>query len=297
MSKHTFKNWLCDEVTATRCALLTLYEQRDRLQYIEGPRLEKEYMDAVGDYENTVIKEEIECELLDLKRQIIQTAINRREPIDESAIDAEIDAERTKMLDDAANSAAPAEYVELTPEQGTELQKLYHDIVKNFHPQTHPEQTESHRKLFQKAQEAYRCNDLEALRLIYDMLCSTTDGGFEVTVELSNGAETDFNFVGQDYTLDYAAAAQIYDCFVSTSEEMSIREEWARCRLLTDDVMNEIERLRADFPYSASDMLADPNKIQAYKEDLAYRLRTAVQERERRTLEIKEMLKGGVKHE
>ncbi len=114
MSKHSFKLWLHSEVTSARCALLTLYEQRDKLKYIEVPRLEKEYMDKVGTYEETVIKEEIECELLQKKQQMIQAAINRHEPIDEAAIDAELEMHRQKMVKEAAGTAALQDYAELT---------------------------------------------------------------------------------------------------------------------------------------------------------------------------------------
>ena len=71
MEKHTFTLWLHMERIAARYALLALYEQRDRLQYIEGPRLEEEYMDKIGPYEETVIREEIECEILQKKQQMI----------------------------------------------------------------------------------------------------------------------------------------------------------------------------------------------------------------------------------
>ena len=40
MSGHTFTGWLYHEVTAARCALLALYEQKDRLLYVEGPQIE-----------------------------------------------------------------------------------------------------------------------------------------------------------------------------------------------------------------------------------------------------------------
>ncbi len=301
MSKHTFTKWLYREVTAARCALLTLYEQRDKLQYIDGPRLEKEYMDAVGTYEETVIREEIECELLEKKKLMIQTSLNRREPIDEAAIDASLDAERQKMLDEAAGAAVPTDYAELSAEQGDELQELYRDIVKNFHPQMHPELTEAHRQLFRKAQEAYRLRDLEALKLIHEMLYSTVDSGMslELMLELlvDPKEETGEETPGRDYATDYAVASQIYGSFRPTSEEAAIQEEWARYRQLTDGVMNEMEQLRSTFPYNAAEMLSDPNKLQAYKDDLALRLRAATVERNRRTLEIQELLKGVAAHE
>ena len=302
MGKHSFALWLHSEVASTRCALLTLYEQHDKLKYIDGPRLEKVYMDAVGTYEETVIKEEIECELLREKQQMIQTAINRREPIDESAIDAELDVHRQQMLKEAAGPAAPQDYAELTSEQGDELQELYRDIVKNFHPQMHPELTEAHRQLFQKAQEAYRRRDLEALKLIHEMLYSTQEDGLalELLLELLKGDNSENEeeaVTGRDYATDYSLASRIYCGFVATAEEAAIQEEWARYRQMTDAAMKEMDDMRLQFPYTAAEMLSDPAQIEAYKEELAHRLRTATTEKERRTREIRAMIESVAAHE
>ena len=303
MSKHTFKLWLHSEVASLRCALLTLYEQRDKLQYIEGPRLEKEYMDKIGSYEETVIKEEIECELLQKKQQMIQAAINRREPIDEAAIDAELEKHHQQMLQEAAGSEAPQEYAELSGEKREELQELYRDIVKNFHPQMHPELTEAHRLLFQKAQEAYRRRDLEALKLVHEMLYSTQENGLELelTLELLIGGKADEEAeeeiaADRDHVTDYSLAAMIYSGFKPTNEEAAIQEELMRYRQMTDGVMKEMEDMRLQFPYNASDMLSDPAKLEAYKEELAHRLRSAATERERRTKEIRAMIESEAAH-
>lgn len=299
MSRHTFTLWLRSEAAAARCALLTLYEQRDKLQFIDGPRLEKEYMDKVGSYEETVIREEIECELLRKKQQMIQTAINRREPVDEAAIDAELEVYRQQMFQEAAGTPQQ-EYANLSDEQSEELQKLYREIVKNFHPQMHPELTEAHRQLFQKAQEAYRHRDLAALKLIHEMLYSMQEDGLtlELFLELLPGGQPDEEetYEERDYAADYSLAAVIYSSFKPTEEEAAIQEERTRYRQMTDGVMAELEEMRLQFPYSASDMLSDPAKTEAYREELAHRLRTATGERERRTGEIRAMIESVAVH-
>lgn len=303
MSKRTFTLWLHSEVTSARYALLVLYEQRDKLQYIEGPRLEKEYMDQVGTYEETVIKEEIECELIRRKQQMIQAAINRREPIDEAAIDAELEDCRQQMFREAAGPAAPQEYAELSDEQSDELQMLYRDIVKNFHPQMHPELTEVHRQLFQKAQEAYRRRDLAALKLVYEMLYSAQEDGSLLESLLrwledrrAGEERKDDHVPDEDHATDYSLAAMIYCGFEPTNEEAAIQEEWTRYRRMTDSVMKEMYDMRHQFPYTASDMLADPAKLDAYREELSHRLHAAAAERERRTKEIRAMIEGVAVH-
>lgn len=116
MDECTFTSWLRSEVFSAKCALLTLYEQMERLQYIDGPRLEQEYMDKVGNFEQKVIEAEIEYELLQEKQKMIQTALNRREVIDEVAIDAEIEKLRQKMIKEAVGEAVPQEFALLTEE-------------------------------------------------------------------------------------------------------------------------------------------------------------------------------------
>ena len=298
MSKHTFSQWLRKEVTSSKCALLTLYEQRDKLLYIDGPQLERDYMEKIGSYEETIIKEEIECELLQKKQQMIQAAINRREPIDEAAIDAEIEKQRQEMYQEAISSPAPQGYAELSKEQSDELQELYREIVQEFHPQMHPELNEVHHKLFLKAQEAYRLRDVSALRLIHDMLFSTLEdeGAIGLMMELMvrvNAAEEEDETLKEVNMTDYSMAAKLYSSFIPTVEEASIKEELSRFKSQTDQVMQEMDRMRTTFPYTAAEMLSDPEKVQEYREELEHRLFVAKEEILRRTEEIRTMLMKG----
>lgn len=303
MSKHTFTMWLREEVVAARCALLTLYEQRDKLRYIEKPRLEKEYMDKVGTYEETVIQEEIECELLQKKQQKIQVAVNRREPIDEIKIDEELEDERQEMLKEAAGPEELDEYEELTVEESDKLQDLYSDIVQNFHPQIHPELTEAHRQLFQKAQESYRSRDVQAMNLVHDMLHSTQEeeADLEMLLEFLTDNEDDEELVEAspqiEFATDYSLAAMIYCGFKPTNEEAAMQEELARCRQMTDEIMQQMDDMKCQFPFNASDMLSDDGQMASYKEELEHRLRTATVERERRTKEISAIIESVNSHE
>lgn len=299
MDKHTFTNWLNSEVTATRYALLTAFEEKERLLYIVGPQLEREYMDKVGSFEETVIKEEIEYELLQKKQQMIQTALNRREAINEEQIDAEIENQRQQMLKEAAGTSEPQEFASLSSEKIEKLQELYHDIVKNFHPQTHTDLTQAHKELFEKAQEAYRRRDLEALQLIHEMLFSAQadEEALELLLQMLAEAKTQDMQVEKEqvsYATDYTLVAMIYPYLKPTAEELAIKEDLHKYRQKNDDVMREMDEIRKQFPYTAADMLSDPQKIEEYREELEHRLRTAVAERERRTKEIENMLGRGV---
>lgn len=296
MANHTFVKWLNKEVASSSCALLKLYEELDKFKYIEGPRLEKEYMDKIGTFEETVIKEEIECELLKKKQEMIQSAINRREPIDESAIDEEINKLREEMIKEAGGDAPPKEYADLSEEQATELQEIYSEIVKNYHPQTHPDLTEAHKELFKKAQEAYRRKDVSALKLIYDMLTSADGEGmaFELSMELDVSDEDET--ADERFTTDYTLASELYKGFIPTSEEASIQEEWRRYKQNIDEVMSNMETLKTQFPYTAAETLSNPDKLAEYKAGLEHRLYEASKEQARLTNEIERMKEATVQH-
>lgn len=296
MRDHNFTCWLQEEAAAASCALLTIYEERDRLQYIEAPQLEREYMDKVGSFEETVIREEIECEVLQKKQKMIQAAINRREPIDEAAIDAELAGYRQELMEEAAGPAAPDDYPQLSLENQNLLQDMYREIVDRFHPEMHPELTEVHRQLFLKAQEAYRRRDLDALRLIREMLFSTQEGDMSLKIMLEMlpgvvqaGVSTEEE---QEHTTDYSLAAEIYSSFKAFEKDASIQEEGIRYRRRAEDVMAEIEMIRSGFPFNAAEMLADPEKLEAYKEKLNQRLHAATAEREQRTRTIRAMIES-----
>lgn len=302
MENHSFFDWLEREVSSARFALLALYEKRDKLRFIDGPMLERDYMEKVGKFEESIIQEEIEVELLEKKQQMIQTAINRREPVDEAAIDAEIEKLRQEKLTEAANydCGDNSEIMELTGEQTNELQDLYHTIVKCYHPQMHPELTEIHKKLFMKAQDAYRRKDLEALRLIYDMLLQA-DGDvdlgelFDMLIDAVAKGETET--VRREYTTDYALASLLYPYFRHTAEEASLQEEWDRYKAEADGMMAVIENIQKDFPFSAAQMLSEPEQLESYKKELEYRLYEAKKERERLSQQIRSMIERVAVHE
>lgn len=302
MNTRTFTYWLHRELMTAQCSLLTLYEQRDRLLYIVGPILEKEYMEKVGDFEETIIKEEIECDLLQKKKQMIQAAINRREPINESVIDTEIDALRQKMFAEAADYHAPQEFADLTPEQSDELQEMYHEIVRNFHPQMHHDLTEAQKQLYDKAQDAYRRRDVDALKLIHEMLFYNDEGAFffDLLLELLKAKQASGNdyvkedaeiIVEIDYSTDYSLASVIYSSFKPTSEEAAMKEDLDQCSQTIETIMQEMNEIKSRFPYNAADMLSKPSETEAYRKELEHRYSAALLEKERLLNEICTMLK------
>lgn len=298
MKTHTFTDWLYSEVMSSRNALLTLYEQLDKMRFVEAPQLERQYMEQVGSMEESIIQQEIECELLEEKKKMVQAAINRREPVDEAAIDAAIDKLRQEKLKEAVGAVPPdVPCHNLTGEQSDAMQELYRKIVKEYHPQMHPEITENQKRLFEKAQDAYRRRDMTALQLIYDMLSSTEGEPLNLTMtfELTIG-DGDSETEKRTFSTDYSLSKKLYNCFVPTAEEAAIQEEWQRCQEKQELAMKQVEDLKQEFPFNASEMLADPAQLETYKKQLDHRKFEAEQSIQKLQNEIQSMMEIGRAH-
>jgi len=89
----------------------------------------------------------------------------------------------------------------------------------------------------------------------------------------------------------------LYPHFRHTAEEASLQEEWERYKAEADGMMVVIENIQKDFPFSAAQMLSDPEHLAAYKKDLEYRLYEAQKERERLSQQIRSMIERVTVHE
>ena len=299
MSKHSFYQWLQNEVVSEKYVLLTLYEQIDKIRYVTAPQVEQEYMDKIGNFEQTVIKEEMECEILMKKQELIQIAINQNKPIDEAAIDAELHEFRQALFNEAKGTP-PVDFVELTIEQNSTLQELYRKIVREFHPLTHPDMTQVQKELFQKAQEAYRMKNIQSLELIYQMLCDSQGEtiSLELMLKLMAVKESDdTEETKQEFTTDYQLVSDIFHCFKATAEETILEGELVQYRQQIDFAEMQIKAMNASFPLSAQEILTDAKELEEFREELSHRLRAATAKREQLAQQIEVMLKGAKAHE
>lgn len=82
MRTQTFYSWLKGEADSSRMLLVNLYLQRDKILYVEAPPLRQEYMDKIGVVETDVMEAELDAAMLERKVELIQTALNRKEPVD-----------------------------------------------------------------------------------------------------------------------------------------------------------------------------------------------------------------------
>jgi hypothetical protein len=289
MRVQTFYDWLLREIASSRMALINLYESRDRALYAEAPQLRKKYMDTIGIYEEPVLQAELEVAVLHRKVEIIQIAINRREPIDLEAIDARLEEEkqaRISALEKADKTLN--ELPQLDEQQLHTLQRQYREITASFHPAMNPGLSDTQKELYQKAVEAYSMQDVESMKLIYNMLFKPLDlSGIPVIQDNQDSSvderRADYLEIATELSTDYYLAKKLYKAFAPLEEDQIVLDMLHKYDVQRKEVEREIEQIRSGFPFNAADTLNDRNKTEEYLAEL--RLRSARCEREKRELE------------
>lgn len=277
------------EIASSRMALINLYESRDRALYAEAPQLRKKYMDTIGIYEEPVLQAELEVAVLRRKVEIIQIAINRREPIDLEAIDARLEEEkqaRISALEKADKTLN--ELPQLDEQQLHTLQRQYREITASFHPAMNPGLSDTQKELYQKAVEAYSMQDVESMKLIYNMLFKPLDlSGIPVIQDNQDSSvderRADYLEIATELSTDYYLAKKLYKVFAPLEEDQIVLDMLHKYDVQRKEVEREIEQIRSGFPFNATDTLNDRNKTEEYLAEL--RLRSARCEREKRELE------------
>lgn len=295
MLEQTYLKWLGKEVIAAKYALLVALEKRDNLLYIEEPELKEEYMQKIGMYEEQILKLELEVSLQEKKKLMIQAAINRREPVDLEAIEKQLDEERASQLSrlNETYKAGTRQNETLTVEEKEELQSLYKEIVSEFHPQVRSDMTETEKVLYQKTLDAYKRQNLEELRLIYDMLFTSEAGDLSLEVsEIESEVDEaeELKEIAKEMMEDYSLAAELYSCFESLEEDAVLHSTKTKYENMQAGIISEIEGIMNRFPFIAKDTLRDEEKLQAYLNSLSGRMNSAKESLEKLQTEIETMI-------
>ena len=300
MRKQTFTAFLSAEVESARLALLAAYQERDRVLYVEAAPLRKRYMDIFGVVEDAVLRAELERHLLERKRDLIQIAINRREPVDLAAIEKLLEEEKAELLKQLeSEDRTSKEMPELTEEQMQTMQRQYREINQAFHPSMHPEISDTQRELFEKAQEAYRNQDPEAMKLVYDMLFEPVDFGALANVLREARADPlsprqSFVKFAHELETDYALAKELYDCFLPAEEDRVVSSALDIYTAERHLVEEEIEAIRKGFPFNAVEVINDPAKQEEYMLSLKLRAKQCEIETKQLKDTITELLRGTI---
>ena len=292
MLEQTYSKWLEKEVLAIKYALLVALEKRDNLLYIEEPALQEEYMQKIGIYEDQVLKAELEVALAEKKKQLIQTAINRREPVDLEAIEQQLEEERKQQMEQLnQNYKRDSLKSNLSQEEREELQKLYKEIVRDFHPEVHKELTEFQKQLYKRALLAYQKQQLEELRLVHEMLYvkEGEELSFEIpsTTEESEGGTLE---IVEQLMEDYSLAAEVFECFEPLEEDGVLLSAKRQYEVREQGIWTEIEKIQNRFPFIAKETLQNEKMTKEYFKTLESRMNLCREKLMELNAQITEML-------
>ena len=292
MLEQTYSKWLEKEVLAIKYALLVLLEKRDKLLYVEEPALREEYMQKIGVYEEQVLKAELEVNLAEKKKQLIQAAINRREPVDLEAIEKQLEEERKEELEQLnQNYKRDSLQSNLSQEERDELQNLYKEIVKDFHPEVHKELTEFQKQLYKRALSAYQKQQLEELRLVHEMLYAkeASELTFEIPIT-TQVEESETIEIVEQIMEDYSLAAEVFECFETLEEDGVLLSAKQQYEAREQGIWTEIENIQSRFPFIAKETLQNEEMTKEYLKTLEIRMNSCSERLMELNEQITEML-------
>lgn len=153
--------------------LLRLVLEKDELVNTIIPNLEAEYQLHIGFllYEKFCLQTEINKSKRSI--EIIQTAINRGDPLSRESVETMLALEFREWEDrlkEHLRSIETARIIEksrLSLRESRKISDLYRKLVKKLHPDVNPELYELNKTLWDQVQEAYIRTDTESLETLW----------------------------------------------------------------------------------------------------------------------------------
>lgn len=281
--RPSFLQLFHEELTKVKLRLLSLEEEAARMQYVDAPRLQKRYLEALGDLEQETLQEEFDTLFLQKTVQILQTAVNRGEKFSFEEAIAQVEEARAEFREQLTANTAEMPDCFLSDRETAELQHYYHEVLMQAFPTLHPGLTPEEQELYERARQAYRELDLNEVKRICGQLRSESgrknelaghDGG---NVHFEASAERD----PYPFEADYSIAEELVDCFAFPAE---IRTYWTSIQDIGNictEAEDQIRAIKAKFPFTAVEVLKDPEKVMARRAELNERLKASRAENER----------------
>lgn len=227
------------EVDRLRQTLTDALAARDELQYVEKVNLSSAYLVKFGLLEYHVYQ--AKCNMRRAKRELelIQACVNRGESVDTNAVHAQVNEEFAAYQEKLSAWETTIRKAEehhaarrMTHEEQANFKKMYHEIVRQLHPDMHPQATEAELRMYKQAVEAYKKGDIDTMQTLYEVVAQGTHAQDNVD------------------TLTW------------------LQEEKARLQSLLQAVQDSMDEMRSKYPFTEKELLEDPKKIREKKEQL-----------------------------
>ncbi|MFV0267762.1 MAG: hypothetical protein ACK5HT_11565 [Draconibacterium sp.] len=144
----------------------------------------------------------------------------------------------------------------LTAEETKELKTLYRTVVKALHPDIHPNVSKAQIKLFQKAVDAYENGDLNALRIIKEMVAEPalpeqSENGVAVLIKEKERLLKMFELIKEQIT-------EIRECYPYTLKPIVQSEELtAEKKADLEDTVSRLQEMIEIYKKRIEEMMSD----------------------------------------
>lgn len=144
--------------------------------------------------------------------------------------------------------------------------------------------TETQKELYEKALNAYKHQNIQAMRLLYEMLYPPT--GAETHDVISKATvQRDEKQDG-----DYSLAGLLFTYFSEIETDTMLRQAIQRYTEQRIALSKEIEHLESSFPWNARKTLQSVELTQEYLAELKFRLKTSEEAQKVSLAKLKKML-------
>lgn len=180
------KEELIEKIRNLRAKLQLSVSEYDDVELKEATAIRIEYTEKIGQYECKQYELYLQFEELKRKAEMIQAKINRGEEIDMVAIDnevADILASYYEKLNGMRLNVSEMENYqngsEVDVDVRAEIKRIYRKLMKILHPDVIDPELGFDPDLWEKAQSAYKRNDIDTLKMIDDIVGDTVSTPLE----------------------------------------------------------------------------------------------------------------------
>lgn len=177
---------LIEKVKNLRAKLQLAVSEYDDVELKEATGIRIEYTEKIGQYECQQYELYLQIEELKKKVEMVQAKINRGEEVDMVAIDKEVAdilaSYYEKLNGMRLNVAEMDNYhngLEVDVEERAEIKRIYRKLMKILHPDVIDPELGFDSELWEKAQSAYKRNDIDTLKMIDDIVGDTVNTPLE----------------------------------------------------------------------------------------------------------------------